>query len=96
MILLRIIVSLKNIYLNESQWLYTLQKYMEISLNLMDFTDFFYIEISINLISFSSRYTFSLNLLPKASVVWAKNCVFTFFFFVANRIGSETSHKLLN
>ena len=53
---------------------------MEISLNLMGFTDFFYKEILTNLISFSSRYTFSLNLLLKASVAWAKNNQFLHFF----------------
>ena len=69
---------------------------MEIFLNLIGFTDFFYKEMLTSLISFSSRYTFSLNLLLKASAVWAKNYEFLPFFFVANRIGSETSHKLLN
>ena len=52
---------------------------MEISLNLMGFADFFYKEILTNLISFSSRYTFSLNPLLKASVVWAKNYEFLHF-----------------
>ena len=55
MILRRKVVSLKNIYFDESQWLYTLQVYtvkksrveishtlMNISLNLTGFTDFFY------------------------------------------------------
>ena len=85
MILLRKVVSLKKIYLNESHWLYTLQIYtvqksrvvishtlMEISVNPMSFADFFK-EMLTSLISFSSRYTFSLNLLLKASVVQAKN-----------------------
>ena len=55
MILRRKVVSLKNIYFNESQWLYTLQIYtfkksrveishtlMNMSLSLTVFTDFFY------------------------------------------------------
>ena len=49
----------------------------------MGFTDFFYKEILTNLISLSSSYTFSLNslnLLLKASVVWAKNYEFLHFF----------------
>ena len=49
----------------------------------MGFTDFFKKEILTNLISFSSSYTFSLdslNLLLKASVVWAKNYEFLHFF----------------
>ena len=59
-------------------WLYNLQIYtvckspieishtlMEISLNLIGFTDFFYKETLTSLISFSSRNTFSLNLLLK-------------------------------
>ena len=75
---------------------FTLCKYMEISLNPMGFTDFFYKEILTNLISLSSRYAFSRNVLLKASVVRVKNYEFLHFFFVANRIGSETSHKLPN
>ena len=45
------------------------EKLVEISLNLMGFTDFLYKEILISLISFSSRDAFSLNMLLKASVV---------------------------
>ena len=60
--------------------LYTLQIYNEISLDLMGFTDFFYKEILTNLISLSPRYTFSLNLLLKASVALAKNYEFLHFF----------------
>ena len=68
MILRRKVVSLKNIYVNES-WLYTLQIYtvwkslveisstlMEVTLNLMDFTDFFYKEM---FTSFSEEYLFT-------------------------------------
>ena len=82
MILPRKIVSQKNIHENESHCLYTLQIYtvwkflveishthMKITLNLMGFTDFFYKNMFTSLISFSSRNTFSLNLLLKASVV---------------------------
>ena len=69
---------------------------MEISLNLMGFTDFFYKEMLTSISSFSSRYTFSLNLLLRASVVYAKVMSFYIFFFVANCIGSETSQKLPN
>ena len=39
---------------------------MEISSNLMGFTDFFYKEMLTSLVSFSSRNTFSLNLLLKS------------------------------
>ena len=39
---------------------------MEISLNLMGYTDFFNKELVTSLISFSSRNTFSLNLLLKS------------------------------
>ena len=42
---------------------------MEISLNLMGFTDFFYKEMLTSLILFYSKYTFSLNLLLKTIVV---------------------------
>ena len=42
---------------------------MEISLNLMGFTDFLHKEMLTSLFSFFSRYTFSLNLILKASVV---------------------------
>ena len=42
---------------------------MEISLNLMRFTDFFYKEMLTSLILFSSRNTFSLNLILQASAV---------------------------
>ena len=93
MILLRKVISLKSIYSNESHWLYTLQIYtvqksrvtirhtlMEISLNLIGFTDFFYKEMLTSLISFSSSYTFSHNLLLKASVVYAKNQELLQFF----------------
>ena len=79
MILLRKVFSLKNVYINETHWLYNLQIYtvckcrveisqmlMEISLNLVGFTDFFCKEMLTSLISFSSRNTFSLNLLPKS------------------------------
>ena len=52
---------------------------MEIS-NLMGFADFFYKETLTSLFSFSSRYTFSLNLLLKASVVQTKNYEFLHFF----------------
>ena len=69
MILLGKIVSVNKIYINESYWLYTLQRYtikinhsfVKISLNLMDFTDLFYKEILTSVILFSSRNTFSLN-----------------------------------
>ena len=44
----------------------------KLSLNLMGFTDFFYKEMLISLISFSLKNTFSLNLLPKATVVQVK------------------------
>ena len=84
LILLRKVVFLKNTYINESNCL-TLEIYtvclfrievshtvMEISLNLMGFTDFFYKEMLNNLISFSSSHTFSFNVLLKASTVWAK------------------------
>ena len=53
---------------------------MEISLNVLGFTDFFYKEILTNLTSFSSRYTFSLNLLLKTRVAWAKNYEFLNYF----------------
>ena len=46
----------------------------------MGFTDYFYKEMLTNLISFSSRYTFLLNLLLKASVVWAEYYEFLQFF----------------
>ena len=93
MILIRKVVSLRNICLNESRRLYTLQiysfyksrvatshTYMEISLNLMCVTDFFYKQMLTSLISFPSGYTFSLNLLLKASVIQAKNYEFFKFF----------------
>ena len=51
---------------------------MEISLNLIGFTDFFCKEMLTSLISFSSRNNFSLNLLLKASVVYSKK--FLHFF----------------
>ena len=79
MILLRKVVSLKSISINESYWLYTSQIYTvckppvemsqtlgEISLNLMGFTYFFYRQMLTSLISFSSRNTFSFNLLFKS------------------------------
>ena len=85
LILLKKVISLKNAYINESNCLWTLKIYtvcqfriegshtvMEISLNLMGFTDFFYKEMLNNLISFSSSHTFSFNVLLKASTVWAK------------------------
>ena len=69
MILRRKVVSLKNIYVNESHWLYTLQIYtvwkslveishtlMEVTLNLMAFTDVFYKEM---FTSFSKDYLFT-------------------------------------
>ena len=83
MTLLRKVVS-ENCFCKTFKWnplaLYTLHIYMEISLNLLGFTDLFYKEILTNFISFSSMYTFSLNLLLKASVVWAKNYKFSHFF----------------
>ena len=108
MILLRKVISLKSNYSNESHWLYSLQIYtvqksrvtirhtlMEISLNLIGFTGFFYKEMLAGLISFSSSYTFSDNLLLKASVVYAKNQEFLQFFFRSQpywlRYISETS-----
>ena len=83
MTLLRKVVS-ENCFCKTFKWnplaLYTLHIYMEISLNLLGFTDLFYKEILTNFISFSSMYTFSFNLLLKASVVWAKNYKFSHFF----------------
>ena len=46
----------------------------------MGFTDFFYKGTLTTVISFSSRYTFPLNLLLKASVVWAKKYEFLNYF----------------
>ena len=71
---------------------------IEISLNLIGFTDFFYKVILTSLISFSSRNTFSLNLSLKSERCLGCKIITSFndFFFVTNRIGSETSHKLPN
>ena len=54
---------------------------MEISLNLMGFTDFFHKEMLTKLISFSLRNTFSLNLFLKPTVVQAENYELLHFFF---------------
>ena len=67
------VASLKNISMKTTG--FSLCKY-----NLMGFIDFFCKEILTNLISFFSKYTFSLSLLLKASVVWAKNYEFLHFF----------------
>ena len=85
---------------NESHWPHTFQIYtvwksrveishplMEISLNLMGFTDFFYKEMLTSSISFSWRNTFSLNLLAKASLVQVKHYEFLQFFLCDQRIG---------
>ena len=69
---------------------------MEIFLNLMGATDFFYKEMLTSLISFSSKNTFSFNLLLKAALLRLKIMSFYNFFFVANGISLETSHKLPN
>ena len=69
---------------------------MEISLNLLGFTNIFYKEMLISVIWFSSRYTFSLNLSLKQGLFRMKIMSFYIFFFVANCIGSETSQKLPN
>ena len=89
----RKVVSLKNIYVNESHSLctleiYTIWKYwveishtlMEISLNLKGFTDFSYKEMFTSLISFSPRNTFSLNLLLKQALFKLKVMSFYNFF----------------
>ena len=52
---------------------------MEISLNIMGFTDFCYKEMLISLISFSSRNTFSLNLLKWALFRQKLSWVFLIF-----------------
>ena len=54
---------------------------MEISSN-FGFTDFFYKEMLNSLVSFSSRNTFSLDLLFKESIVYAKVCtIFSLWSF---------------
>ena len=93
MILRKKVVSLKNIYVNENHWVCTLQSYtvwkslveithmlMEISLNLVGFTDFFYKEMLTSLISLSSRNIFWINMLLKTSVVENKSSDFLNFF----------------
>ena len=77
-------ILLRKWNINKSHWLHTLQIYtvwkppVEIShthgniLKSRVFTDFFYKEILTCLISFSPRNTFLLNLLLKASIVYAK------------------------
>ena len=69
---------------------------MEISLNVMVFKDFFYKEMLTSLISFSSRNTSSLNRYLKQTLFRLKIMFYYNFFVVANRTGSETSHKLPN
>ena len=111
MILRRKVVSLKNIYLNETHELYNLKnisslkvsslvtlswKYPLILVEISSNSDFFDKEKSTSLISFSSRYTFYSTCYLKQALFRLKIMSFYNFFFVANRIGSETSQKLPN
>ena len=111
MILRRKVVSLKNIYLNETHELYNLKnisslkvsslvtlswKYPLILVEISSNSDFFDKEKSTSLISFSSRYTFYSTCYLKQALFRLKIMSFYNFFFLANCIGSETSQKFPN
>ena len=102
MILFKKVVFLKNIFINKNPWLHTLkihtickslveigQKFMKVSLNHIDFTDFFDREMLTSSFSFPSTTFHPLCYLMRA-FFRLKNFYKLPIFFVTNSIGSET------